>query len=350
MRWPWTKPETRESSYTDSLIALIAEQATGATLAKPAATGALEASASIVARCFASADVSGPDRYREALGPSILSMIGRALIRQGEIVFAMEVRGGRLVLIPAASWDVHGEHDPASWTYRLTLGGPSRLTTLSPVPSEGMVHVRLQADPEQPWRGVSPLASAAIAGRLSAETMQALADEASGPRGMLLPTPVDGNDPTIATLKADIKSLRGKVALVESTSSGWAADGSQQRPKGDWEARRLGAAPGAALIQQADLASREVYAACGITLGVVLDTEGTGQRESFRRLLHSTIMPLARIVAEELSDKFEAHISLSFDALFAADLSGRARAFQSLVNGGMDVTKAAGLSGLMEGA
>ena len=75
------------------------------------------------------------------------------------------------MLIPAASWDIHGDPDPASWTYRLTLGGPSRLTTLEPVPSEGMIHVRLQVDPEQPWRGISPLASAAIAGRLSAETM-----------------------------------------------------------------------------------------------------------------------------------------------------------------------------------
>ena len=178
--------------------------------------------------------------------------------------------------------------------------------------------------------------------------MQALADEASGPRGMLLPTPVDGADPTITALKADIRSLRGKVALVESTSSGWAADGVQQRPQGDWQSRRLGAAPGAPLIEQADLASREVFAACGIPLSIVTTSEGTGQREGFRRLLHSTIMPLAEIVAEELSAKFEVPISLSFDALFAADLAGRARAFQSLVGGGMAVEKAASLAGLMQ--
>ena len=348
MRWPW-QSEKRDSSFTDTLIAQIVSQASGGTLARPAATGALEASASIVARCFAAADVSGPDQFVAALGPSTLSMIGRSLIRQGEILFAIEVRGGRVVLIPAASWDIHGDVDPASWNYRLVLGGPSRLTTLSPVPSEAMVHVRLQADPGQPWRGVAPLASAAIAGRLSAETMQSLADEASGPRGFLLPSPVDGNDPTVSALKADIRSLRGKVTLVESTSSGWASDGAQQRPQGDWQARRLGPAPGAALIEQAELASREVYSACGILLGVVIDTEGTGQRESFRRLLHSTIMPLGRIVAEELSLKFEADISLAFDSLFAADLSGRARAFQSLVGGGMDLAKAAALSGLMEG-
>ena len=59
-------------------------------------------------------------------------------------------------------------------------------------------------------------------------------------------------------------------------------------------------------------------------------------------------MPLAKIVSEELTDKFEAPISLSFDGLFAADLAGRARAFQSLVNGGMAVEKAAALAGLMQ--
>ena len=110
----------------------------------------------------------------------------------------------------------------------------------------------------------------------------------------------------------------------------------------------MGASPGAALVEQASLASREIYAACGIPLSLVDKSEGTGQREGFRRLMHATIMPLGRIVAEELSAKFEADISLSFDSLFAADLSGRARAFQSLVGGGMDVTKAASLAGLMQ--
>ena len=346
--WPWFKRETRDSSYTDTLIAQIVSQASGGTLAKPAATGALEASASIVARCFAAADVAGPDQFVAALGPSTLSMIGRSLIRQGEVLFAIEVAGGRVMLTPAASWAVEGDSDPASWRYRLTLGGPSRLTTLEPVASEAMIHIRLQSDPEQPWKGVSPLASAALAGRLSAETVMALADEASGPRGMLLPIPTDGQDATVATLKTDLKRLRGQAALVESTSSGWAADGSQQRPRGDWESRRLGAAPGAALIQQADLASREVYSACGIPLSVVTEAEGTGQREGYRRLMHSTISPLGRIVSEELSAKFETDISLGFDSLFSADLSGRARAFQSLVGGGMPVEKAASLAGLLQ--
>ena len=40
-------------------------------------------------------------------------------------------------------------------------------------------------------------------------------------------------------------------------------------------------------------------------------------------------------------------MSLSWQELRASDLSGRARAFQSIVGGGMEVEWAAGLAGLM---
>ena len=91
----------------------------------------------------------------------------------------------------------------------------------------------------------------------------------------------------------------------------------------------------------------EVLAACGVPPELVSGGDGTSLRESYRRLLHSTIAPLGRIVQAELRAKAHPGISLSFDSLFAADLSGRARAFQSMVGGGMDVARAAGLAGLM---
>ena len=97
-----------------------------------------------------------------------------------------------------------------------------------------------------------------------------------------------------------------------------------------------------------DSAFREVCAAVGVPVAMFTDSDGTGQRESFRRFLHATIVPLSRIVAAELSAKLDGEVTLSFDRLFAGDLSGRARAFQSLVGGGMDPGKAAGLAGLME--
>ena len=79
-----------------------------------------------------------------------------------------------------------------------------------------------------------------MAGRLSAELVNALADEASGTRGHVLPIPVDGEDPTVERLKADLKVLRGQTAVVESSQSGsWKPDDPGSNPTRDWIPRRL---------------------------------------------------------------------------------------------------------------
>ena len=341
--WPFTKREKRQSSYTDTLVKTIVEQA-GASFATPTATGALESCAGLVARSFAAAKVEAPDMYVSALGPRTLSMIGRALIRSGEVVFRLSVRDGRVALEPAASWDVSGGPDPRSWTYQLHLAGPDGQTSLS-APADGVIHVRYQSDPEQPWIGVSPLGSAALAGKLSAETITALADEASGPRGHLLPLPVAGDDPTVASLKGDLKNLKGRVALVESVRTMAAGAAS---PRGDWQTTRFGANPPDALVNLAELASREVYAACGCPAVLFAESgDGTSRREAYRQWAHTTLQPMVRIVEEELTAKLETSVVLNLDNLFAADVASRARAYQSLTGAGMDAGTAAKLAGFL---
>ena len=75
-------------------------------------------------------------------------------------------------------------------------------------------------DPEQPFRGIGPLQSAQLTGRLASETLAALADEASSPRGHIMGLPVDGDDPTLAPLKAAIGKLKGEVAFLEDGDYG----------------------------------------------------------------------------------------------------------------------------------
>ena len=59
-----------------------------------------------------------------------------------------------------------------------------------------------------------------------------------------------------------------------------------------------------------------------------------------RRFLHSTISPAARVVADELAVKLDTPgLAFDFKELFASDLSGRARAFQSMVGGGMKLER-----------
>ncbi len=343
--WPFSRTERRQASYTDGVVAAILARATG-THADPTATAAVEAAAGALSRTFASADVSPMTSATRAVTPDVLAQIGRALIVHGEIVYVIDVREGRVSLSPARSWDVTGAADPASWRYRCDLAGPSGSLTVSRS-TDSVIHCRYSVDSARPWHGVGPLERARLSGRLSAELEAALGDEASGTRGHLLPVPTDGQDDTVSELRRDIGSLRGKTALVETTAVAW-GDGRQMAPRSDYEPKRIGANPPASLATLRSDAALAVLSACGVPVELVTPGDGTGQREAWRRFLYGTVQPLAACVAAELGAKLDAPtLTLTFDKLFASDLSGRARAFQSLVGGGMSVDQAATLAGLL---
>ena len=174
---------------------------------------------------FRGLEVSGPDSLTQALTPGVLALIGRSLIRTGEVVFLIDTQAGKLRLIPAETHDVEGGPFPEEWEYRLTLGGPSRTVTYDSIPAQSVLHFRYAVDPSTPWRGNGPVQVAALAGKLSAETVRALADESSGPVGRLLGIPggTDGQDATVQSLKTDIASARGRTAIVEAGD--WGAAG-----------------------------------------------------------------------------------------------------------------------------
>ena len=92
---------------------------------------------------------------------------------------------------------------------------------------------------------------AALAGRLSAETVRVLADESSGPIGRLLGIPVDGGDQTGAALKADIRDAKGRTALIETGD--WNSAGSDN--KVDLDSKRFGAEPPSGLVELVKVAS-----------------------------------------------------------------------------------------------
>ena len=213
--WPFgNKLETRQDSYTDTLIAALVSRVPGKALTIPTATAALEACSGLVGRSFAACEVGGPETITAALTPPCLELVGRSLIRAGEVVFLIDTEAGMLRLIPAETHDVEGGPFPDSWEYRLTLGGPSRTVTYDFVPAASVLHFRYACDPSTPWRGNGPIAVAALAGNLSAETVNALGNESSGPVGRLLGIPVDGADATVESLKTDIKNAAGRVALL----------------------------------------------------------------------------------------------------------------------------------------
>ena len=347
--WPW-KRERRDSGgdFSDAVVRFLEAQAAGS-VADASSTAAVEAASGALSRAFASARVKGPPHVVEAVTPVFLGQVGRDLIRSGDSMHVIRVsREGRVRLIPASSWHFEGSHDPEDWTARVTAYGPSTATTWH-VPYEGVVFVRWGSTPGQPYVGTGPLSWAHTTARLQSEAERSLADEAGGPLAQLLPVPQDGGDnfkaDPLAELKADVRTARGRALLVETVAAGW-GEGRSAAPGRDWQASRLGPNPPETLATIRRDTFDAVLAATGTPPSLFTDADGTAQREAVRRWHLGTVLPLARLLEAELSDKLEATVRLAFDA-YPLDLAGRAQAFQKLVAGGVPVNEALATSGLL---
>ncbi len=111
-------------------------------------------------------------------------------------------------------------------------------------------------------------------------------------------------------------------------------------------ASRLGPHPPESMAQVQKQSFEAVLAATGTPPSLFVDADGTAQREAVRRWHLGTVLPLARILDAELSEKLAAEVRLTFDA-YPLDLAGRAQAFQKLVAGGVSVTEALATAGLL---
>ncbi len=350
MRWPWTKREKRDSGgdFSDAVVRLIEAQAAG-TAADVSSTAAVEAASGALSRAFASAQVEGSPMVQDAVTPQFLAQVGRDLVRSGDSMHMIDVdRMGRVSLLPCSSWHFEGDAAPASWTVRATVYGPSSSTTRH-LPYGGVIFCKWGSTPGQPYVGIGPLSWAHTTARLQSETERSLADEAGGPLAQLLAVPQDGGDDgtddPLAELKADIRTARGKALLVETAAAGW-GEGRTAAPQRDWMPARLGPHPPATLAAIRKDTFEAVLAACGTPPSLFTDADGTSQREAVRRWHLNTVLPLARILETELSEKLEAEVGLKFDN-YPLDLAGRAQSFQKLVAGGVAVNAALVTAGLL---
>ena len=339
MRWPWSKPERRESGgdFSDAVVRLIEAQAAG-TAADASSTAAVEAAAGALSRAFASAEVVAEPWAAEAVTPGFLAQVGRDLVRSGQTMHVVRVGGdGAVRLIPCSSWHWEGSHDPASWAVRATCYGPSTSTTWN-LPASAVVFIKWGSNPGQPYIGVAPTSWAHSTARLGSEVERSIADEVGGPLAQLLAVPQDGgddgDDDPLAALKADIAGARGRAMLVETTASGW-GEGKTAAPQADWRQQRLGPAPPEVMAQLRRDAFAHVLAACGAPPSMFVDNaDGTAQLEAVRRWHLNSVLPLARMVEHELSAKLETPVRLKFDS-YAMDMVSRATVVAKLTGAGV---------------
>ena len=104
------------------------------------------------------------------------------------------------------------------------------------------------------------------------------------PRGGFIGLPVDGNDTTIATMRGDIRKAKGQILTVESGD--WDNTGAANTT---YDLKRFGGMPPDSMVELLSVASREVYAACGLNPSLFIETQGSGAREAYRQALFGTI-------------------------------------------------------------
>ena len=139
------------------------------------------------AESMALAEVTGAN-----IGPSTLAAIGRGLALRGNYVAEIQADPiGGLTFLQAASWDIAGSADPATWTYHLDLPGPSQHSDVIRGGPD-TIHCRINQLPESSWSGRSPLVAAGFSATLLANLELRSSQEAKSFTGHLA-----GDAPTV---------------------------------------------------------------------------------------------------------------------------------------------------------
>ena len=114
---------------------------------------------------------------RRSLGSRLkahqLAQIGNDLCRRGNSIW-LALKDGSIVA--AADWDISGEGvAPETWSYRLTLAGPSG-NAVRVAGSDRVLHFRVGVNSRAPYKGRAPWANAPISAALAA-SLESVTDE-----------------------------------------------------------------------------------------------------------------------------------------------------------------------------
>lgn len=347
MKWWPFKSEKRDAPDGDAVIAALLGQQSG-DAAVAAAVGAVEAAAGIWARAFASASVEPATAATRGLTPQVLGAIARRLVTLGESLHLIAVSPmAGIQLIECSSWDVRGGD---GWTYQIDLPHPARTQTRV-VSGEQVIHCRWATKRSTPWRGESPLSLSTTTAGLAKRIEQSLYQDFGSPIGTVIfggaeadieQSPGTG-EPQTEQLRDKVSKLRGGVAVANADRLSGPSD---LLVNNSPTTERIGPSPPAEIAQLRTVTEHTIYASMGIPPALVAAGSAGAQRESWRQFLHGAVRPVARTVEQELAAKLDTPVTLGFDALFASDLTGRARAFRQLIDGGVSTEEAKAVCGL----
>ena len=335
--WPFRASvvETRSTnSETDILVDAIQARVSGRT-PEHATLAIAEACAGLWERALASATVMPMSSALMPVTPDLLALVARGLASRGEFVALLRVnpicRGcgscrpadGICEVVQISTCGATG------WTWA-GLRPRSRRATLNP---DQVLHFRIGASPQEPWRGRSPL-----------RRSRATADLAVGIEGNLIlesnikPTRIASTTGTPDQAKAFDKALA--QGGIFGTSFGQPLAG-QQVPSSRWEPAAMGPEPDEVFRALRTEVGENICAAFGISPALF---NCCRRRLGAERKPGEDIGPArwrrsACVIQAELREKLDPDAEVAFDALRASDEDGRSRAVSTEGGGGQDVRR-----------
>ena len=324
------------------------------------------AAASTYANAMASAEFMARPELA-GLTAEVLANIAMQAVLYGQSIHYIDA--GFALVSPTTAHVESGDHRPSSWRYRLALGGPDRTTDLL-AQADDVLHIVWRRDPHRPWLGVSPFASEGARAALSFES-SLLADSRS-PTVSYLPVPQSapaGPGESYADAPADSAKVLQKfyspiLDALRRTKGGllfgssfkgvgraddgpWSSPTAAGDPQSD-EPQRWGPQPNREQrLAFSDMARASLSAAL-IPPELFTEADGATRRESYRVFYCLGLLPFAKRIAAEVSQKL-APVEFRFSELAAVDLQQRSRAFRQFVDSGMSQDAALSLVGLQQG-
>ena len=341
--WNLDRGEHRTSDYSQA----VAEALLTAASTPEVNTGSLsvlEACVSLIADPFLVATTSGAP-----LPARMLYQASRDLLRYGNSVWAVETGTGSLVLRRAARWAVEGGSlDPDSWVYPLEFSAPNGDTIKRRLPAASVVHLRLGSDPGADWIGQAPWRSASLSSEALTELERGIRDESRTINGRIWTAPDGATDAQADGMARNLRALKGgRQVVAETTNQGW-GQGKLASPRADWTPVKVGMAHEPGNVAMRDSVQASLSAAYGVPAAYLSSTStGPGLREAKRLAFLNKSLPLAALMASELSEKLTP-VSIQWDDLASqgVDVHLRARAIAPLAELGADKESLLRLVGL----
>lgn len=268
----------------------------------------------------------------------------RSLLLSGNSVNV--VGPDRATLRPASGFSVWGNE---KWRYLIDLPRPEGDVVQRWVLSDGILHLRINVDQSEPWRGKSvfsgklaELVESNLTGFARMKPLRiisAATDERTGDKSML----EDGTQEGYFTQKARDYARGG--LFLESRSIG---SRGHELPA-QYSDVNFAPSDGAVTLRQ-NLVN-EAWESVGVLPGMRSETlNGQAAKGLHAAWVDSWLRPLAELISEQVSESLSTECTLDVSSLKVPSVVDQSLVVSKLVQGGVSLDQAKSIAGILDGA